>query len=205
MIGRQLAFFLFMTFGRLRYSDAQAVTELELEIPVGQAHGHLEGAAERCKTNTSLEKKTRLLPVVVTTRSFSRDGWIQQWLEIRASSGLQVGPGIPLLPSPAANGGWTRAPLSCEAAGEWLRALLKETLGPSAGPRIATHSCKASILSMAAKYGMEPAARRLLGYHSAGRDKSMLVYSRDSMSWPVRLMEGMLDDIVAGVFVPDGS
>ena len=67
-------FFLFMTFGRLRYSDAQAVTELELEIPVGQAHGHLEGAAERCKTNTSLEKKTRLLPVVVTTRSFSRDG-----------------------------------------------------------------------------------------------------------------------------------
>ena len=198
-------FFLFMTFGRLRYSDAQAVTELELEVPMGEQHGYLEGAAERCKTNTTLEKKTRLLPIVVPTKSFTEDGWVSQWLEVRAQSNMQVGSGIPLLPSPAAGGGWSKIPLSCEAAGDWLRALLKASLAEGSGPRVATHSCKASILSMCSKHGMEPAARRLLGYHSAGRDKSMLVYSRDTMSWPVRLLEGMLDDIKANVFLPDST
>lgn len=198
-------FFLFMTFGRLRYSDAQSVTELELLVPMGEKHGHLEGAAERCKTNTSLEKKTRMLPIVVTTKSFTEDGWVKQWLEARDVSSMKVGPGVPLLPSPSSGGGWSKTPLSCESAGEWLRALLKDVGSPTSGPRIATHSCKASVLSMASKYGMEPAARRLLGYHSAGRDKSMLVYSRDSMSWPVRLMEGMIDDIRSKTFIPDAS
>eukprot|EP00435_Cladocopium_sp_Y103_P033579 s3354_g8.t1 len=184
-------FFLFMTFGRLRFSDAQSVTQLELEIPVGAKSGYLEGSAERCKTNTSLEKKTRLLPVVVPTRGFVHDEWIIEWMECRARGNLHAGPGVPLLPSPSVNGGWSRVPLSCEAAGDWLRALLKDVPGKKSSVRLATHSCKASILSMCAKYGMQPAARRMLGYHSSGKDKSMLTYSRDSMAWPVRLLEKM--------------
>eukprot|EP00435_Cladocopium_sp_Y103_P025590 s3086_g6.t1 len=58
---------------------------------------------------------------------------------------------------------------------------------------------------MCAKYGMQPAARRMLGYHSSGKDKSMLTYSRDSMAWPIRLLEKMIDDIVGDVFQPDAS
>ena len=73
-------FFLVLTFGRLRFSDAQSITSMELEIPLGAKHGYLECAAERCKTATTLEKRTRLLPVVIPTRSFTSDhpsllGW----------------------------------------------------------------------------------------------------------------------------------
>ena len=58
---------------------------------------------------------------------------------------------------------------------------------------------------MSAKYGMEPAARRYLAYHSSGKDKSMLTYSRDAMSWPVRLMEEMIRQINDHHFDPDAS
>jgi len=198
-------FFLLLVFGRLRFSDGQSISSMELEIPLGADRGHLECAAERCKTSTSLEKRTRFLPVVVPTLSFTEDGWIEQWIKCREQHGLTPGPGKPLLPSPAAGGGWSKVPVSCEIAGDWLRALLKDVPGRASPVRIATHSCKTAVLAMCAKYGMEPAARRLLGYHSAGKDKSMLTYSRDAMSWSIRLMEEMLQQSKVGNFVPDAS
>lgn len=198
-------FFLVMVFGRLRYSDAQSISQMELEIPVGADYGYLECAAERCKTLTTLEKKTRLLPVAVPTRSLTVDGWVEVWVKLRRACQMETAPGVPLLPCPEAGGGWTKIPLSCEAGGEWLRALLKSVPSKTQKVRIGTHSCKSTVLSMAAKFGMQPAARRLLGYHSAGRDKSMLVYSRDAMSWPIRLMENMLQEIMGGSFCPDAS
>ena len=127
------------------------------------------------------------------------------WLEVRAQAQLELGKGIPLLPNPAAGGGWSKVPISCEIAGDWLRALLKDVPSPKKGVRIATHSCKSSMLSMCAKYGMEPSARRMLGYHSAGRDRSMLVYSRDSAAGPLRDLCGMLQKIREGKFLPDES
>ena len=52
-------FFLLLVFGRLRFSDGQSISSMELEIPLGADRGHLECTAERCKTSTSLEKRTR--------------------------------------------------------------------------------------------------------------------------------------------------
>lgn len=199
-------FFLLLVFGRLRFSDAQSISAMELEQVVGAKYGYLECAASRCKTSTNLEKRTRLLPVVLSTLSFTPEGWIAQWLEVRNKEGLTVGANVPMLPNPAQGGGWTKVPMTCEVAGDWLRALLKEVPSPPHyKARLATHSCKSSILSMASKYGMVPSARRFLGYHSAGRDSSMLVYSRDSMSWPLRLMEEMIESINSGVFCPDAG
>lgn len=119
-------FSLALVLGRLRFSDAMSISSMELEFPMGADHGNLERAAERCKTGTSLGKRTRLLPVVIP---------------------------------------------------------------------ITTHSCKASTLSMCAKYGVEIAARRLLGNHTSGRDKSTITYSRDAMAWPIKLLEETIDQI----------
>ena len=47
--------------------------------------------------------------------------------------------------------------------------------------------------------------RRLLGYHSSGRDKSMLTYSQDGVSGPLRLMVRMLNDIKSGAFIPHST
>ena len=198
-------FFLLLVFGRLRFSDGQSISSMELEVPVGSNKGYLECAAERCKTATTLEKRTRLLPVVVPTLSFTEGGWVEPWLECREQQGLVLGKDKPVLPNPAAGGGWSRVPVSCEIAGDWLRSLLKDVPAKKTSVRIATHSCKSSMLSMCAKYGMEPSARRYLGYHSSGKDKSMLTYSRDAMSWPVRLMEEMITQINDNHFDPDAS
>jgi len=60
-----------------------------------------------------------------------------------------------------------------------LRNLLKntETVGDI---RVATHSCKATLLAWSARAGFDHDVRRLLGYHSGSADQSMLVYSRDA-------------------------
>lgn len=97
-------------------------------------------------------------------------------------------------------------PLSCESAGDWLRGLLVQQDSQNEKEpdvRIATHSCKSTLLSMASKFGMPPTARRFLGYHSTGKDKSMLTYSRDSMSWPIRELEQMIEAILTDKFRPD--
>ena len=101
--------------------------------------------------------------------------------------------GKPLMPTPTIDGTCGKVPLSCEAAGDWLRGAVKDK--PNNKVQIATHSCKSSILSMAAKFGLEPSTCRFLGRHSSGRDRSMLVYSRDAMAHPVREMERMIKEI----------
>ena len=196
-------FFLLLIFGRLRFSDAQSISEMHLDKVPGSDHGYLECGAERCKTSLTMEKKVRLLPVVVPTMSFSVDGWVEDWMDLRKQQKMELGAGKPLLPTPTVEGTWGKVPLSCEAAGDWLRGLVKEK--PGGKVRIATHSCKSSILSMAAKFGLEPSTRRYLGYHSSGRDRSMLIYSRDAMAHPVREMERMIEAINENRFDPDAT
>ena len=58
---------------------------------------------------------------------------------------------------------------------------------------------------MAAKFGVQHSARRMLGYHSASKDKSLLVYSRDSQAKPLRELEKMLRAIKRKQFVPDST
>ena len=196
-------FFLLLIFGRLRFSDAQSISEMRLDKVPGADFGYLECGAERCKTSITMEKKVRLLPVVVPTMSFTVDGWVEHWLELRREQKMEVGVGKPLMPTPTIDGSWGKVPLSCESAGDWVRGLIKER--PNNRVRVATHSCKASLLSMAAKYGLDPSTRRYLGYHSSGRDRSMLIYSRDSMAHPVREMEKMIQSINDDIFDPDAT
>jgi hypothetical protein len=93
--------------------------------------------------------------------------------------------------------------LTVSAAADWLRSLLK--VESSARDRLATHSCKATMLSMAAKFGLDHGTRRLLGYHSEGRDRSMLTYSRDAISAPLRKMVAMIKAVKDGKFFPDST
>ena len=117
------------------------------------------------------------------------------------SSGNSGG-NFPVMPSPAVGGGWSQAQLGVTPAGEWLRNLLKntETIGDI---RVATHSCKTTLLAWCAKFGVNHDSRRLLGYHSASSDKSMLVYSRDAMAQPLRLLIEVVGKVANGEFDPD--
>jgi hypothetical protein len=68
-----------------------------------------------------------------------------------------------------------------------------------------THSCRATLLSWAAKFGIKAGHRRLLGYHAKPKDQAMLEYSRDSLAAPLRELCAMLDEVANGSFVPDST
>ena len=201
-------YFLLLVYGRLRFSDGQRISGMRLElvhvdsVPVG----FLECAAERTKTSLTLEKKVRHLPIAVPVQSLTQPSWLPIWDRLRADQGLmasgQPGGNYPVMPSPAVGGGWSQSQLGVTPAGEWLRNLLRntETVGDI---RVATHSCKATLLSWCSKAGVNHDARRLLGYHSSAADKSMLVYSRDAMAQPLRLLIDVVNKVERGEFEPD--
>ena len=198
-------FFLVLIYGRLRYSDGLQLVDLQLDIKETEfgITGCLEARAERTKTSVTLERKIRFLPVAIPVEALMDVSWIPVWLELRHQSGLHGGQPFPMLPSPQLGGGWARMPLTVSAAADWLRSLLK--VESSARDRLATHSCKATMLSMAAKFGLDHGTGRLLGYHSEGRDRSMLTYSRDAISAPLRKMVAMIKAVKDGKFFPDST
>ena len=198
-------YFLFLVYGRLRYSDGLQVSSLLLdERPDG--FGFLECLAEKTKTSITLEKKARHIPIAVPLQCLGPKPWVQTWLNLRQENVLPtMGDAqgfVPLLTTPSTGGGWSKIPLTVTAAAGWLRALLQgvEVDGPV---RIGTHSCKASLLSMCAKFNMSGQSRRILGYHSASKETSMLVYSRDAAAGPLRDLCHMLEVIKSGKFRPD--
>ena len=198
-------FYLALVYGRLRYSDAQQVSQLTLDMPNAE-QGFLEGVAGRTKTSVSLERKCRFLPIAIPTLSPSDQPWIPVWMELREKhfGAARGDERMPLLPNPAAGNTWSKMPLGVSAGSQWLRALLNGVAHNSSVP-LGTHSCKATLLSWAAKWAMPHGPRRILGYHSEGRDKSLLTYSRDGMAGPLRLLCKMLQDVKAGRFLPDST
>ena len=200
-------YFLFLTFGRLRYSDGLQVTSLTLDQQ-SDGSGFLECLAEKSKTSVTLDKKARHIPIAVPLLPLGEKPWVQTWLQLREDKVLPVaGDGqafVPLLTTPTNGGGWSRVPLSVTAAAGWLRALL-QGVEPEGPVRLGTHSCKASLLSMCAKFNMSGHSRRILGYHSGSKETSMLVYSRDSAAGPLRDLCHMLQKIKEGRFLPDES
>ena len=111
-------YFLMLLYGRLRFSDGQRITGMRLELvhvdskPVG----FLECAAERTKTSISLERKVRYLPIAVPVQCLTDPPWLPVWNQLRMEQGLMAsanpGTGYPVMPSPAAGGGWSQAQLN---------------------------------------------------------------------------------------------
>ncbi|CAE7854921.1 unnamed protein product, partial [Symbiodinium necroappetens] len=110
-------FFLFAIYARARHSDAQNSSTLEEDLcedEDGDVTGFLEARIERSKTSTTLERKTRWLPLVATIHGISDECWGLEWMKVLAENGPPLGPGRPLLPGPMENGQWQNVPLSPE-------------------------------------------------------------------------------------------
>lgn len=70
---------------------------------------------------------------------------------------------------------------------------------------IGAHSLKPTLLSWCAKYGLALSVRRRLGGHAKARDKSVLAYSRDELSEPMRLLQEVLQAVRDKRFDPDAT
>lgn len=169
----------------------------------GLAEGYIEGSVTRSKTSYTVERKTRLLPMVCPRLGVTGVDWFNGWRGACIEADKPKGPGVPMLPAPSVHG-WNRVPLRASEGGDWLRKILMAA-GHSRDSlsNIGTHSLKATGLSWCAKFGLGHDIRRHLGYHVAKGDHSLLVYSRDAVAQPVREFDRVLRSIRSGCFRPD--
>ena len=70
---------------------------------------------------------------------------------------------------------------------------------------IATHSCKATVLSWMAKSAAPENLQSIAGYHMRGANKSALEYSRDTLAPVLHYLEGLFLAIREGAFAPDAT
>ena len=195
--------FCFETYSSSRHSDANYVEQMHVDIN-DEGYGFLEGLTTQHKTATSAEKLTRFLPLIAPTVGVQYYSWGQRWLEAREAMGMKFGKGLPLLPSPDSKDGWTNRRLTAGEATAWLRdILLAGGSDPEHVARVSSHSCKATVLSWAAKRGLPISVRRLMGHHLPPGDVSAINYSRDAMSAPMQAVVDMLAEIRCGDFRPD--
>eukprot|EP00971_Amphidinium_carterae_P323509 6429083-Amphidinium_carterae.1 len=68
-----------------------------------------------------------------------------------------------------------------------------------------SHSCKATLLSWAAKFDLPLHVRALLGGHVSASDVSILTYSRDELAGPLRQLGRVLEAVRSGTFDPDAT
>ncbi|CAE7744872.1 unnamed protein product [Symbiodinium sp. CCMP2592] len=197
---------LILLYARCRFGDGQRATSWVVDmVPASSSEGFIELTVRHFKTATSVKKKRQLLPVVAPMVSLTGLGWFEAWLAVRAELGLprDGSLAVPLLPCFSAGGLPTASGLTSTEGGAVLRALLE--VGDESQPRYTSHSLKATLLSWAAKYGIDLASRRLLGYHLDPSACSAETYARDALAAPLRLLVRMLDDVREGRFDPDAT
>ena len=163
----QNGFCMWLVTARARYSDGQSAGVLQLDaVETGEGLcGYIEARVSRSKTSMTVEKRTKYLPMAGKVRMFQKQSWAKVYLELLHEAGIQMAEDKPLMPTPTV-GGWGSLPLTAEAAAAWLRALLT-TAGVDSreAAALGTHSCKATMLSWAAKAGVPKEFRSTLGYH----------------------------------------
>lgn len=192
----------FLVHCRLRWSDGQHCVD-EPTVDVYEGRGFIEAALYHHKTAKKRRTQAgRLLPVAGVLPGLSGQLWTVAWLQNRKHLGLRASTESPTMPAPVAAGGWTKGPLSASEASVWLREILMPCT-PQLLKDIATHSCKATVLSWMAKANTPMSLRRLAGYHVKPGDKSALEYSRDAAAPILRQIDGIMLAIRSGQFCPD--
>ena len=196
--------FTLILYLRARFTDAQHIEEMEEDRFEGK--GYLQCMTSKTKTSTTLEKKTRFLPMAATTEGLSGLDWVKQYLQDRKEAGIPCGRSLPFLPAPKKQGGWYQRGVTASEASVWLReTLIADGHDPASVADVASHSLKATPLSIASKYGLGKGVRRMLGYHVGKDDWSLLTYSRDAMSSPLRMLDEVFESIRLNRFNPDAT
>ena len=187
---------------RLRWSDGQ-YSQHEPSTDIFQGRGFLECQLYHHKNAGRQKQAKRLLPAACVIPGFSGEDWATSWLDHRVQCGLRAGPGVPTMPAPLASGGWALTPLDSSQATLWMRELLRNFHPSPPLMEIATHSLKATVLSMMAKAGCSGDLRRLAGYHVDPGSKMALEYSRDAQAPVLHAIEAICLAVQHGLFDPD--
>ena len=206
-----LGFLVFCTHARARCTDtARIQVEPILDEPLRHdpicsfVESFAVGGAT--KTGQTAKKARMSIPVVGLSRGISDVPWAAAWLNLRKKLGLNAKRDECLQRELLADGSFGAGRVRPGQATVWLRFLLiKMGIEPGLLENIGSHSCKVSLLSMAAKAGLSRDDRRMLGGHVAPNDKSVDIYARDTLAAPLHNLAILLGEIRCGAFDPDVS
>ena len=186
-----MGFLLFCVHARTRCSDTAKVTAeptLDLSTDLGkELFSYIETvtSGDAIKTGNTVKKARLAIPMVGLAYGISGEPWAEAWLDIRTTLGLNADEDGCLMRSPLADGSFAIARNQPGEATQWLRHLMLALKAPPmALKNVGSHSCKATLLSVAAKCGISRDARRTLGGHANPGDSSVDCYSRDTMAAP---------------------
>ena len=198
-----LGFVLFCIHARARFGDAARIVD-EPTLDIINARGFIESRARpgRHKTSSIDRNPGKSLPLVACAFGVSGLPWTASWLELRARLGLHASADGSLMPEVLADWSFGAGRMPTAGGGQMIKKILGDVGTDDLGS-YGTHSCKATLLSWAAKAGLSHDSRRLLGGHAAPGDRSVLQYSRDAMAAPMAELEGLLAKVRAKKFLPD--
>ena len=154
----------------------------------------IELPSRKFKTANVLARRTEFLPITAVCFSISRQPWISSYICARKHFSLTIAGKLfqPLLPQ------MIRNDLSIhELPSRVITKLLRRLFRDDA---LRAHSLKHTLLSFAAKRGLSPHDRKLLGYHLDRSEVSLATYSRDMLSDPLRQLSVLLLEIQHGTF-----
>ncbi len=109
-----------------RWSDIRYVDYVEVDKG---RHGSLTLYTTEHKTSSVGARREQYLPLAIPWEGITSDPWLEAFLQLYESVGLQIDkrPLGPLLPAPKVNGTFCARPVSTAEAAKWLRALLSGT------------------------------------------------------------------------------
>ena len=193
---------LFCTYGRARWEDLEHADLLIVDRGDDGVAAFIEVGVGVHKTMGAKIMRGQLLPLVAPAVGVVEGNWVEQFIKVRASLGLQDPPHGPIMPAPNRQGMPTVRSLDSDEAGAWVRLLLYGSTSALEGRRVSSHSCKCTCISFATKFGCSPDQLLLLGYHT-GDFKMPLTYGRDSAAPTLLLLSKVLLAIRKGSFKPD--
>ena len=203
-----VAYLLFALYGRCRNSDLLAIHTLTPDF--GVAGGYVIITTCNHKSGRMAALKTRLLPIVVPARGVDGSIWASTALKVISEAGCPTRnfDEGPLLPAPSNGfGDFMQRGLRSSEVSKMLRTFLgtNSDVRPDSDEIVSSHSLKATLLAWAARFGMTPQTRSLLGRHTSCLNETFAIYSRDLACAPVAELQRMIDAIHDGSFSPDGE
>ena len=190
---------LLAVYARARWSDLMHGFEVFLDRDEDGNLAFVEVSVAVHKIMNSSNFRNTVLPLVAPASGIKEGDWMGSWLACRESLGIGDVPSFSVMPAPDHNKEPTVRPLESEEASKWIRYLLTGSMSKDPKRKLSSHSCKCTLLSYAAKFGVSTEERLVMGYHMAH------VYARDAAAPTILILEQILAAIRSGTCKPDST
>ena len=154
---------LFCLYARARWGDLMRAEYVLVDCDSSGKACYLEARVGSHKTMQSQQHRHQFLPMVAPGLGVTEDPWIEQWLKVRQRMSLSLDEGG-VMPAPQPDGSPGCRPIDSQEGAGWLRLILFGDSSPLKDRKVASHSPKATLLSYAAKRGLDISLRMQLGY-----------------------------------------